>query len=109
MFQEMVPMSEMPGGDQVENEDEMAIARNDLSYDAFAKMEVDGIAEQYVRYDVVVHTGTAQGDLEIFSFPRHALRFFDNAYTSDLHLAGSFRHEIAMPDELFPAAWRDLA
>lgn len=108
MFEEVVPLAEMPGGDQGGNENEMAIARNSLRYDAFAKMEVDGIAEQYVRYDVVVHTGATQGDLEVFSLPRHALRFFDNAYTSDLHVAGAFRHEIAIPDELFPLSWKDL-
>jgi hypothetical protein len=40
--------------------------------------------------------------------PRHAIRFSDKLYTSDQHLEGAFRHEIGLPDGLFPDHWKHL-
>ena len=68
-----------------------------------------GFEDMYIRFDVVVHTGTKQGDLEISGFPRKALRFFDRSYTSDLHMSSNaFRHEIQLPEHMVPDKWRDL-
>lgn len=46
--------------------------------------------------------------LEFQSIPRNAIRFFDRPYSTDLHLRNAFRHEIGLPDELVPQAWRNL-
>lgn len=46
--------------------------------------------------------------LIVRSMPRDALTFTDFAYTTDLHLRGAFRHEMMLPDSLFPEAWRNL-
>ena len=40
--------------------------------------------------------------------PRSALRFFDMPYTTDLQQPTAFRHEIGIPDEIFPDRWRNL-
>jgi hypothetical protein len=39
--------------------------------------------------------------------PREAFRFFDRAYTSDMLQPWSFRHDIRIPDNLFPLKWRN--
>jgi hypothetical protein len=39
--------------------------------------------------------------------PREAIRFLDLPYTSDIHLRRSFRHEIGIPDDMLPNAWRN--
>jgi hypothetical protein len=39
--------------------------------------------------------------------PRQAFRFFDKAYTSDMLQLWSFRHDIRIPDDLFPTMWRN--
>ena len=41
-------------------------------------------------------------------FPRDAIEFFNAPYTSDQNLENAFRHEIHLPDGMFPAAWLDL-
>ena len=40
--------------------------------------------------------------------PRDAIEFQSRRYQSDFHLANAFRHEIVVPDELFPKSWRNL-
>jgi len=39
--------------------------------------------------------------------PRLAFVFFDKPHTTDMHLAGAFRHDIRVPDHLFPVSWRN--
>lgn len=41
------------------------------------------------------------------SIPRHAIVMSDKHGSSDQHLADAFRHYIAIPDEIFPRAWRN--
>ena len=43
----------------------------------------------------------------ITNYPRKSIRHFYLPYKSDLHLPGVFRHSIHLPDDLFPAIWRD--
>lgn len=48
---------------------------------------------------------------EIFSLrdvPRRAITFADKKYTSNLHLETAFRHEIHIPDAIFPKKWMNL-
>jgi hypothetical protein len=40
--------------------------------------------------------------------PRSAIAFVDKPYTSPAHSINAFRHEIGIPDEMFPTAWKDL-
>ena len=44
----------------------------------------------------------------IKDLPREAFVFEDRPYTSDLFLPNAFRHDIRIPDDLFPAAWKNL-
>jgi hypothetical protein len=41
--------------------------------------------------------------------PRSAIVFIDKPYTSHVHHINAFRHEIGIPDDIFPTAWKDLA
>lgn len=40
--------------------------------------------------------------------PREGIKFVDRPYTSDLFLPGAFRHDIRIPDKMFPDSWRNL-
>merc|ERR1712087_1273 len=42
---------------------------------------------------------------EIEYVPWRAIEFENMQYTSDVFLKGSFRHEMFLPDHLFPKAW----
>ena len=46
--------------------------------------------------------------LIVRNMPRDALTFTDFAYTTDQHLPQAFRHEMMLPDSMFPEAWRNL-
>jgi hypothetical protein len=39
--------------------------------------------------------------------PREAFVFVDRPYTSDMALPNAFRHDIRIPDEIFPEAWKN--
>jgi hypothetical protein len=41
--------------------------------------------------------------------PRDAFLFVDKPYKSDMHLVNAFRHEIMIPDEMFPEKWKNAA
>lgn len=61
------------------------------------------------RTDVSYQTLTTVDKLEWTESPwvvRAALRFVDVPYSTDLWLPGAFRHPIAIPDQIFPDAWR---
>lgn len=40
--------------------------------------------------------------------PREGIKFVDRPYTSDIFLRNSFRHDIRIPDEMFPQTWRNV-
>lgn len=42
------------------------------------------------------------------SVPRHRIHFYHKPYKGDTFFKGSFRHEMVIPDEIFPDAWRNL-
>ncbi len=44
----------------------------------------------------------------ISGVPREAISFYFKNYESELHIDNAFRHEIMIPDEIFPLAWRNL-
>mmetsp|Transcript_41112 Transcript_41112/g.76032 ORF Transcript_41112/g.76032 Transcript_41112/m.76032 type:complete len:95 (+) Transcript_41112:3-287(+) len=41
--------------------------------------------------------------------PRRAIVFTNRPYTTDMHLTNAFRHEMMVPDDVFPEAWRNLS
>jgi hypothetical protein len=47
-------------------------------------------------------------DVIVTNFPRHAMTFADDFYTTDQYLPNTFRHSIMFPDDMFPRAWMDL-
>jgi hypothetical protein len=52
-----------------------------------------------------------ENDQEYFIYsgmPLYALAFRDKEYTSDFHLRNAFRHEIGLPEGVFPNAWKNL-
>ena len=44
----------------------------------------------------------------VTSVPRHAIQFSNKLYTTDQHSQHAFRHEIHMPDKIFPEKWKNL-
>jgi hypothetical protein len=45
----------------------------------------------------------------VTDLPRRAIRFSDKIFTTDQHLENAFRHEIGIPEEIFPLKWMDFA
>ncbi|KAL7535865.1 hypothetical protein ACHAWF_005299 [Thalassiosira exigua] len=45
----------------------------------------------------------------IYNVPRDAFDYQSVHYTSDVFLKNAFRHEMHLPDDVFPKAWRNLA
>ena len=44
----------------------------------------------------------------VHNVPRHMITFRDIPYTQDQYLKHVFRHEIQLPDDVFPHHWKDL-
>jgi len=44
----------------------------------------------------------------LFDVPRDAMFFRDKVYGRDHHQPSSFRHEMRLPDEIFPDVWKNL-
>ena len=66
--------------------------------------KVDG--DGYV-YDLEILSKGNQLKL-VENVPRSRMRFFHEEYQSDMFREGAFRHEMMIPDEMFPSAWRNL-
>lgn len=61
------------------------------------------------RYGLAAEERLPRGALHIVTHvPRYAIRFSDKIYTTDQHLENAFRHEIGIPDDIFPEKWKDL-
>jgi hypothetical protein len=45
----------------------------------------------------------------LLDVPSGAFLFVDKPYKSDMHLPNAFRHEIMIPDEIFPEKWKNAA
>jgi len=61
------------------------------------------------RYGLVDAERIPRGAMHIVTHvPRFAIRFSDKILTTDQHLENAFRHEIGIPDEIFPEQWKDL-
>lgn len=42
------------------------------------------------------------------TLPAESIEFINKPYKSDMFWSGAFRHEIKIPDEIFPPLWKDL-
>jgi hypothetical protein len=47
--------------------------------------------------------------LVVEDMPREAFVFQDRPYTSDMFLTNAFRHDIRIPDDIFPDAWKNMS
>ena len=43
------------------------------------------------------------------AIPPDEVRFINKPYMSDMHWRGAFRHEMKIPDHIFPPLWKDLS
>mmetsp|Transcript_31362 Transcript_31362/g.46881 ORF Transcript_31362/g.46881 Transcript_31362/m.46881 type:complete len:93 (-) Transcript_31362:82-360(-) len=41
--------------------------------------------------------------------PWSAIKFMEKPYTSDIFLKNAFRHEMKLPDEIFPKSWMNFS
>lgn len=73
------------------------------------KQDKDGI---YFYTAVMWHQNKETGETSLIGklrdVPREAFKYYDRPYTSDAFLANSFRHDIRIPDTIFPGAWKNL-
>eukprot|EP00980_Cylindrotheca_fusiformis_P008212 scaffold1736_cov127-Cylindrotheca_fusiformis.AAC.26 len=67
--------------------------------------ELDG---EIVYAAVLASKNDTSKSLLIEQLPREAFEFSDAPYTADTFLHNAFRHDIRIPDEIFPDAWRNL-
>lgn len=44
----------------------------------------------------------------LFNIPRDGLYFEDVPYTRDHYMFSSFRHEMMIPDDMFPEVWKNI-
>jgi len=73
----------------------------------------DKNTEEHYLYTVVLEVDEEEDDVVVAwlvrtDVPRSAIRFFDLPYTTNLQQPTAFRHEIGIPDEIFPEQWRNL-
>lgn len=64
-------------------------------YNVDLLVEIDGDVEQFMLYTVT-------------NVPRDAISFYYKHYHSDMFVKGAFRHEMMIPDDIFPSAWQNL-
>ena len=49
-----------------------------------------------------------EDDCIVKHVPHQAITFFQDSYCSDLHVDNAFRHEIGVPEGIYPDLWLDL-
>ena len=62
-------------------------------------------------YTVIVKEKDASGSTReriVLDIPREGIHFVDRPYSSDIFLKNAFRHEMQIPDSIFPDVWRNL-
>jgi len=62
----------------------------------------------------ILYTVEARSDDDDRNFiweaaPKSMLHFLDEPYGTDMFLQNAFRHDIRIPDEMFPEKWRNLS
>jgi hypothetical protein len=64
--------------------------------------------EHFYTYTVITRLKESEDVIEVKNVPHAAILLMDKPYTSDALAPGVFRHWIAIEDEKFPQAWRNL-
>jgi len=75
------------------------------------RLEVEGGSEFIYTVEVMkmISKRSKSGkNFTIGDVPREAISFHFKNYKSELHIGNAFRHEIMIPDEMFPLTWRNL-
>jgi len=73
-------------------------------HEYYYTIRIERAAKRTLEYDNVLALETHV----ITGVPWSAIRFKNIAYTSDVFLKKAFRHEMILPDDLFPRAWMNL-
>lgn len=92
--------------DDASNIAECEIIKRDITDSSDVDSRRDSSKPPHVTYTVVWHRH--QGPLTISGVPRVAIVFLDHMYSNDQYQRKAFRHEIGLPEEMVPEAWRDL-
>ena len=67
-------------------------------------LERDILSDGNNVYTAELRTG---GEIAVlYNIPRYAIEFVDHSYMSDQYLLDAFRHEIGIPDDIFPDSWK---
>jgi len=63
-----------------------------------------------VELSITSNMANVEGDglVLVKGVPQYAIQFTNKKYTSDLFLHNAFRHEMMIPNEMFPDSWRNL-
>ena len=56
----------------------------------------------------VYESFTVEPESILFNIPRDAIYFSDMAYSRDHHQPWSFRHDMRIPNEIFPGIWKNI-
>jgi hypothetical protein len=74
-----------------------------------SRYEVDGEFLYNVRmeYEVKENGKWVDKFVEREGVPRSVISFLDKPYTTDIHLANAFRHDIRIPNDMFPIKWKN--
>ncbi len=66
-------------------------------------------AENRTLYSVVIRNEDVAGQWKLIeSVPQEAIFFQDRAYSTDMFLENVFRHDLRIPDDMFPEQWKNL-
>ena len=73
-------------------------------------LRCDVMSRKEDKYSVVVFMDDEEDgkEIKIENMPRKAITYVDAIYSKDQFLMGTFRHEIRVPDGMFPKEWLDL-
>jgi hypothetical protein len=85
-----------------------AIERNDIAWRIDKKgIRCDILSRSKLKEGKFSYVVQFEQDAIRDGVPRSAIHFVDKPYTTDFHLEGVFRHEIGIPDEIFPKRWKN--
>jgi hypothetical protein len=73
-----------------------------------AKFDLDGDKDSY-RVIVSVNHDSTTVEYQVKNVPWSAITFVDQSYQGLQYHHQAFRHEIQLPDDVFPPAWKDMA
>lgn len=88
-------------GEEEESEDDEDDKEDEKGHKYFYTVELE-VKKLFEDVEVIVEHH------EITGVPWESILFVDKHYTSDVFLKNAFRHEMKIPDEIFPKAWMNL-